>query len=42
MGILEKDLLSYIESKSKKNTNSTLDDYENSIVNGIKNIPKVI
>ena len=39
MGILEKDLLSYIESKSKKNTNSTLDDYENSIVNGIKNIP---
>ncbi len=42
MGILEKDLLSYIESKSKKNTTSTLDDYENSIVNGIKNIPKVI
>ena len=42
MGILEKDLLSYIESKSKKNTNSTIDDYENSIVNGIKNIPKVI
>ena len=41
MGILEKDLLSYIESKSKKNTNSTIDDYENSIVNGIKNIPKV-
>ena len=41
-GILEKDLLSYIESKSKKNTNSTIDDYENSIVNGIKNIPKVI
>ena len=42
MGILEKDLLSYIESKSKKNTNSFIDDYENSIVNGIKNIPKVI
>ena len=42
MGILEKDLLSYIESKSKNNTNSTIDDYENSIVNGIKNIPKVI
>ena len=42
MGILEKDLLSYIESKSKKNTNSSIDDYENSIVNGIKNIPKVI
>ena len=42
MGILEKDLLSYIESKSKKNTNTTIDDYENSIVNGIKNIPKVI
>ena len=42
MGILEKDLLSYIASKSKKNTNSTLDDYENSIVKGIKNIPKVI
>ena len=42
MGILEKDLLSYIESKSKKDTNSTIDDYENSIVNGIKNIPKVI
>ena len=42
MGILEKDLLSYIESKSKKNTNSTIDDYENSIVNGIKNIPKLI
>ena len=42
MGILEKDLLSYIESKPKKNTNSTIDDYENSIVNGIKNIPKVI
>ena len=42
MGILEKDLLSYIESKTKKDTNSTIEDYENSIVNGIKNIPKVI
>ena len=42
MGILEKDLLSYIESKSKKIANSTIDEYENSIVNGIKNIPKVI
>ena len=42
MGILEKDLLSYIESKLKNNTNSTIDDYENSIVNGIKNIPKLI
>ena len=41
MGILEKDLLSYIESKSKNNINSTIDDYENSVVNGIKNIPKV-
>ena len=41
MGILEKDFLSYIESKSKKNTNSALDHYENSIVNGLKNIPKV-
>ena len=41
MGILEKDLLSYIESKSKINTNSTIDNYENSIVDAIKNIPKV-
>ena len=41
MGILEKDLLSYVESKSKENTNSAIDDYENSILNGIKNIPKV-
>ena len=41
MGILEKDLLSYIESKSKNNLNSALDHYENSVVNGIKNIPKV-
>ena len=41
IGILEKDLLSYIESKSKKNINSALDHYENSIVNGLKNIPKV-
>ena len=41
MGILEKDLLSYIESKSKKNINSAIDHYENSIVNGLKNIPKV-
>ncbi len=42
MGILEKDLLSYIESKSKNNINSAIDEYENSVVNGIKNIPKVI
>ena len=41
MGILEKDLLSYIESKSKNNINSAIDEYENSVVNGIKNIPKV-
>ncbi len=41
MGILEKDLLSYIESKSNKGTNTVLDNYENSIVNGIKNIPWV-
>ena len=41
MGILEKDLISYIESKSKINTNSTIDDFESSILNGIKNIPKV-
>ena len=41
IGILEKDLLSYIESKSKKNLNSALDHYENSILNGLKNIPKV-
>ena len=41
IGILEKDLLSYIESKSNKNINSALDHYENSIVNGLKNIPKV-
>ena len=41
MGILEKDLLSYIESRSKTNTNPTIDKYESSIVNGIKNIPKV-
>ena len=40
MGILEKDLLSYIESKSNKNTNFVLNKYENSIVNGIKNIPR--
>ena len=40
MGILEKDLRSYIESKSNKNTNSALDNYEKSILNGIKNIPK--
>ena len=40
MGILEKDLLSYIESKSNKNTNFALNKYENSIINGIKNIPK--
>ena len=40
MGILEKDLLSYIESKSNKNTNPALDIYEKSIINGIKNIPK--
>jgi len=41
MGILEKDLLSYIESKSKNNVNSAIHEYENSVVNGIKNIPKV-
>ena len=41
IGILEKDLLSYIESKSKKNLNSALYHYENSILNGLKNIPKV-
>ena len=41
MGILEKDLLSYIESRSKTNTNPTINKYESSIVNGIKNIPKV-
>ena len=41
MGILEKYLLSYIESKSKNNINSAIHEYENSIVNGIKNIPKV-
>ena len=41
MGILEKDLLSYIESKSKNNFNSAIDEYENSVVNGIKNIPNV-
>ena len=28
MGILEKDLLSYIESKSQKNINSAIDEYE--------------
>ena len=41
MGILEKDLLSYIESRSKTNTNPTIDKYESSLVNGIKKIPKV-
>ena len=41
MGILEKDLLSYIESKSKDNNDSTIYNYEKSIINGIKNIPKV-
>ena len=41
MGILEKDLLSYIESKSKNSINSAIHEYENSVVNGIKNIPKV-
>ena len=41
MGILEKDLLSYMESKINKGSNSVLDNYEYSIVNGIKNIPKV-
>ena len=40
MGILEKDLLSYVESKSKSNNESALDHYEISIINGIKNIPK--
>ena len=41
MGILEKDLLSYIESKSNHDIKSAIHEYENSIVNGIKNIPKV-
>jgi 3-hydroxyisobutyrate dehydrogenase-like beta-hydroxyacid dehydrogenase len=41
MGILEKDLLSYIKSKSKKKFNPAIDEYENSVVNGIKNIPNV-
>ena len=41
IGILEKDLLSYMESKSKNNINSAIHEYENSVVNGIKNIPKV-
>ena len=41
IGILEKDLLSYIASKSKTNTNPTIDEYESSIINSIKNIPKV-
>ena len=41
MGILEKDLLSYLESKSRIEKNMTIDNYENSIVEGIKNIPEV-
>ena len=41
MGILEKDLLSYLESKSRVDKNTTIDNYENSIVEGIKNIPEV-
>ena len=41
MGILEKDLLSYVDSKSKNKINSAIHDYENSVINGIKNIPKV-
>ena len=40
MGILEKDLLSYLESKSKVDKNMTIDNYENSLVEGIRNIPK--
>ena len=41
MGILEKDLLSYLESKSENISNTHIDNYEKSIVEGIKNIPKV-
>ena len=41
IGILEKDLLSYLESKSKVDKNMTIDNYENYIVEGIKNIPKI-
>ena len=41
MGILEKDLLSYLESKSRIEKNTTIDNYENSIVEGIKNTPKI-
>ncbi len=40
MGILEKDLLSYLESKSKIENKTQIDDFENSLVEGIKNIPK--
>ena len=40
IGILEKDLLSYLESKSKVDKNMTIDNYENSLVEGIRNIPK--
>ena len=41
MGILEKDLLSYLVSKSKVDRNMIIDNYENCIVEGIKNIPKI-
>ena len=41
MGILEKDLLSYLESKSENISNTHIDNYEKSVVEGIKNIPKV-
>ena len=41
MGILAKDLLSYLESKPKVDKNMTIDNYENYIVEGIKNIPKI-
>ena len=34
MGILEKDLLSYLESKSRIEKNTTIDNYEKSIVEG--------
>lgn len=39
MGILEKDLLSYLESKSNIKK-IPMDNFENSLVEGIKNIPK--
>ena len=41
MGILEKDLLSYLESKVTDDNNKYIDNYEKAIIEGIKNIPKV-